>query len=65
VGDDALATARGAVPDGRRVIMKVRLSADGSASASVTEALSGWPALEWGEIVERTGPGPNQAAPGV
>ena len=55
VGDDALAAARGAVLDGRQVIMKVRLSADGSATASVTEALSGWPALEWGEIVERTG----------
>ncbi|HJX53772.1 MAG TPA: tetratricopeptide repeat protein [Polyangia bacterium] len=55
VGDDVLAIAHGAVPDGRRVIMKMRLAPDGSAAASLTEALSGWPSLEWGEIVERTG----------
>jgi hypothetical protein len=55
VGDDSLALARGTVPDGRHVIMKMRLAADGSAAASVTEALSGWPSLEWSEIVERAG----------
>ena len=55
VGDDALVIARSAMPDGRRVLMKMRLAADGSAAASVTEDLSGWPALEWGEVVERTG----------
>jgi tetratricopeptide (TPR) repeat protein len=55
VGDDALALARSVMPDGRHVIMKMRLAADGSAAASVTEALSGWPSLEWSEIVERAG----------
>jgi len=55
VGDDALAIVRSAVPDGRHVFMKMRLAADGSAAASVTEDLSGWPALEWGEIVEQAG----------
>jgi hypothetical protein len=55
VGDDALALARSAVPDGREVVMKMRLAADGSAVVRVTEATSGWPALEWSEIVERAG----------
>jgi hypothetical protein len=35
--------------------MKMRLAVDGSAAVSVTEDLSGWPALEWGEIVEQAG----------
>jgi hypothetical protein len=55
VGDDALAIARSAVPDGRHVVVKMRLAADGSATASVTEDLSGWPALEWSEVAERVG----------
>ena len=55
VGDGALAIARSAVPDGRHVLMKMRLAVDGSAAVSVTEDLSGWPALEWGEIVEQAG----------
>jgi hypothetical protein len=55
VGDDALVFARGAVPDGRHVVMRVRLAADGSAAATVTEDLSGWPSLEWSEVVERAG----------
>jgi hypothetical protein len=55
VGDDALALACGAVMDGRQAVMKMRLAADGSAAATVTEELSGWPALEWTEVVERAG----------
>jgi hypothetical protein len=55
VGDDALAIARSAVPDGRHVVVNMRLAADGSATASVTEDLSGWPALEWSEVAERVG----------
>jgi hypothetical protein len=55
VGDDALALARSAVPDGRQVAMKMRLAPDGSAVVRVTEVTSGWPALEWSEIVERAG----------
>jgi len=55
VGDDALALAVGVVPDGRHVLMRIRLSADGSAATNVTEDLSGWPALEWNEVMERAG----------
>ena len=55
VGDDALAIVHGAVPDGRQVVMKMRLAVDGSAAATVTEHLSGWPSLEWNEVVERAG----------
>ena len=55
VGDDALAIARSVVPDGRHVVMKMRLAADGSAAATVTEDLRGWPSLEWNEVVERAG----------
>ena len=55
LGDDALTIARSTVPDGRHVVMKMRLAADGSAAATVTEDLSGWPSLEWNEVVERAG----------
>jgi len=55
VGDDALTIARGMVPDGRHVAMKMRLAADGSAAVRVIEDVSGLPALEWNEVVERTG----------
>ena len=55
LGDDALAIARSAVLDGRHVVMKMRLAADGSAAVAVTEDLSGWPSLEWSEIAERAG----------
>jgi len=55
LGDDALTIARGAVPDGRHVVMKMRLAADGSATTTVTEDLSGWPSLEWSEALERAG----------
>ena len=55
VGDDALVIARGVVPDGRHVVMKMRLAADGSATVNVTEELIGWPALEWNEVVESSG----------
>jgi Tfp pilus assembly protein PilF len=54
-GDDALVIARGKVPDGRHVVMKMRLAADGSAAVNVTEELIGWPALEWNEVVESSG----------
>jgi tetratricopeptide (TPR) repeat protein len=55
VGDDALVLARGLVPDGRHVVMKMHLGADGSAVVRVTEEVSGWPALEWTEVVEQAG----------
>jgi len=53
VGDDALALARSAVPDGRQVVMKMRLAADGSAVVRMTEATSAGPrwsgARSWSE----------------
>jgi hypothetical protein len=35
--------------------LRVRLAADGSAQVAVTEDLSGWPAVEWSEMLDRAG----------
>ncbi|HVR64710.1 MAG TPA: tetratricopeptide repeat protein, partial [Polyangia bacterium] len=43
------------VPDQRIIDMTVRLDEDGSAQALATEQLTGWPALEWAELVDRMG----------
>lgn len=43
------------VPDRRKVSLLARLAADGSARLEVTEEVSGWPALEWRELLESTG----------
>jgi hypothetical protein len=43
------------VPDRRKVSLRARLAADGSAQVAVTEELSGWPALEWRELLDRAG----------
>jgi cellulose synthase operon protein C len=43
------------VPDQRQVSLHARLAADGSAQVTVTEEVSGWPALEWRELLDRTG----------
>jgi tetratricopeptide (TPR) repeat protein len=41
--------------DSRRVVLDARLGADGQASATVTEDLRGWPAIEWVEMIDRAG----------
>jgi tetratricopeptide (TPR) repeat protein len=43
-------------PDERGMDFDVQLSADGSAEVSVRERLSGWPALEWREALEKLAP---------
>jgi hypothetical protein len=43
------------VADRRKVELRARLAADGSAEVAVTEELSGWPAVEWVEMLERAG----------
>lgn len=54
-GDDSLRLARSDVRDARRVTMKIQLDKDGAAAVTVTEDLSGWPAVEWNELLQRVG----------
>ncbi|HEY2904019.1 MAG TPA: hypothetical protein VGL59_25755 [Polyangia bacterium] len=48
------ANSRG-LPDERVVDMTIRMDEDGSAQALATEELTGWPALEWAELIDRLG----------
>jgi cellulose synthase operon protein C len=41
--------------DGRTVFISARIAPDGQATAQVSEELTGWPSLEWLELVERAG----------
>ena len=51
----ALETVASSVPDARSVVVEVKVAADGEASARVTEDVTGWPALEWIEMLDRAG----------
>ncbi len=42
-------------PDHRSVAMSVRVGAQGEGDASVTETLTGWPSVEWAEILDSVG----------
>jgi hypothetical protein len=55
MGDDGLMLARSAVRDERQVTMKMQMDKTGGATVSVTEALTGWPAIEWNELLQRVG----------
>ncbi len=44
------------MPEQRRVVLEAQLAADGSAEVTVHETLSGWPALEWREGIDRLDP---------
>ena len=55
VGTTQVIKTRSEVEDGRKVTLRARLAADGSAEAAVTEELSGWPSVEWTELLERAG----------
>jgi hypothetical protein len=55
VGDDSLRLARSAVRDARHVTMKMQLDKEGAAAVAVTEELSGWPAVEWNELLQKVG----------
>jgi hypothetical protein len=54
-GSGALERAQSAVPDRRSVKLDARLAEDGSAEVTVDETLTGWPAVEWGDVAERAG----------
>jgi cellulose synthase operon protein C len=43
------------VKDSRSVTLRARLESDGGAKVAVTEQLSGWPAVEWSELLDRAG----------
>jgi tetratricopeptide (TPR) repeat protein len=47
--------ARSSTADTRSVKLAARLDAEGEGTATVTEELTGWPALEWVEFVDRAG----------
>jgi hypothetical protein len=47
--------ARSTTTDGRSVVITARIAADGQASVQVSEELTGWPSLEWLELVDRAG----------
>jgi tetratricopeptide (TPR) repeat protein len=55
VGTSQVIPVATAVPDSRKVTLRARLQADGSAEVVVTEEVAGWPAVEWGEMLDRTG----------
>jgi hypothetical protein len=54
-GTTQIVRAASAVQDSRQVTLRARLAADGSARIAVTEELSGWPAVEWSEMLDRAG----------
>jgi tetratricopeptide (TPR) repeat protein len=45
----------GGAPDQRTVDMTIRLDERGGGEAHATEELTGWPALEWAELMDRFG----------
>jgi tetratricopeptide (TPR) repeat protein len=55
VGTAQVVRTATAIKDGRQVSLRARLAADGSAQVTVTETLSGWPAVEWSEMLDRVG----------
>ncbi|MBN2575270.1 MAG: tetratricopeptide repeat protein [Deltaproteobacteria bacterium] len=55
VGTSKILPVATTVPDDRRVTLRARLAADGSAEVAVSEDVSGWPALEWSEMLDRAG----------
>ena len=55
VGTQKRVTAVSGVKDSRSVTLRARLEADGGAKVAVTELLSGWPSVEWTELLDRAG----------
>ena len=55
VGTRQLVRAVSGVKDSRSVTLRARLESDGGAKVAVTEQLSGWPAVEWTELLDRAG----------
>jgi tetratricopeptide (TPR) repeat protein len=55
VGTKQVVKATSGVKDNRSVTLRARLGTDGAAKVAVTEQVSGWPAVEWTELLEHTG----------
>jgi tetratricopeptide (TPR) repeat protein len=55
VGSTRILKAFSTVKDSRSVTLRARLEADGGARVAVTEQVAGWPAVEWTELLDRTG----------
>lgn len=55
VGSTQVLKAVSTVKDSRSVTLRARLEADGGALVAVTEQVAGWPAVEWTELLDRTG----------
>ncbi|HXU82941.1 MAG TPA: hypothetical protein VN914_16195, partial [Polyangia bacterium] len=47
--------AHSTTPDARSIVLAARIGLEGEGSASVVEELTGWPALEWVEMLDRAG----------
>jgi hypothetical protein len=54
-GTQKRVTAVSGVKDSRSVTLRARLESDGGAKVAVTEQLSGWPSVEWTELLDRAG----------
>jgi tetratricopeptide (TPR) repeat protein len=54
-GTAKILTVKSEVQDLRRVALRAQLQASGAASVSVVENVTGWPAVEWTELLDRTG----------
>jgi tetratricopeptide (TPR) repeat protein len=55
VGTQQVVKAVSGVKDSRSVTLRARLDSEGGARVAVTEQLSGWPAVEWTELLDRVG----------
>jgi len=53
-GTQALTTVS-QVKDGRVVKLRATLQSDGTAKVNVVESVTGWPVVEWTELLDRTG----------
>lgn len=55
LGDTQAVTTSSQVKDSRSVRLRARLQSDGAAKVSVVEKVTGWPVVEWTELLDRTG----------
>ena len=55
LGTHQVVKAVSGVKDSRSVTLRAQLASDGGAKVAVTEQLSGWPAIEWTELLDRAG----------
>jgi hypothetical protein len=54
-GDTRTVTLVSQVKDSRSVKLRASLQSDGAANVKVTEKVTGWPAVEWTELLDRIG----------